>query len=169
MSRLGNIFQFVKACVWFKTSCYMVIALITLQSAFAMENSCASNQNNENLALGHIQSNMLFLEAIAEAIAEAMAEPIAEKMAEQVAEHVAGQVADKESILELALKQKTTHDECSDCNGCPCCSSVIFTLFSINKDFETPVLIIVSLESSLLETPYYSLLRPPKQLNVYLS
>jgi len=135
MNRLFYILLLAKARKQLNFGCCIMIALITLQSAFAVADTCASSWNDEQLNEYQTQSQTI--------------------------------VADLITKSESVIAQDVSHDDCLDCSCkcCPCCSSVTFTLASINEYFDPPTLITFGLHTLLFETPYYSLLRPPKKFS----
>ncbi|SFD60428.1 hypothetical protein [Pseudoalteromonas denitrificans] len=139
MIDLRNILKPQNAWQHCKMLCYLMVLLITLQSTLVMKNSHICDATNKNFSNQHLQTKLAFTE----------------------------QVSDKKSIL----KQEISHDECLDCNcnACPCCSHIVLSLVSIKYYFSMLTLSISDLESSQIDTPYYTISRPPKPLDIYIS
>ena len=139
MILLRNIFQPNKGWRDFNMLFYVMIVLITLQSAFAMADSCESSQNNERLSEYYLQFNSIDAELVAE----------------------------NEAALEQEINQDECLDCNAKC--CPCCSNNMFTLVSVNDDIKTAVLLVDGIEPTQFNRPYYSFLRPPKSsLGIYI-
>jgi hypothetical protein len=136
---LANIVKPSKAWKLFKMGCYAMMTLITLQSVFTLLDRSVSIQGNGLLADYYHQFNTVVTELVAE--------------------------------NKAAFEQKTNQDECVDCSKkcCPCCLNFILTLVSIKADIKMPELLFYGIESTKIDSPYYSLLRPPKHLGIYLS
>ena len=64
MIQLPNIFRPSKAWRHLKMGGYIMIALITLQSTFAMADSCNSNKNNEQFTVQQMQLKSVVAELI---------------------------------------------------------------------------------------------------------
>jgi hypothetical protein len=112
-----------------------MIALITLQSAFAMADSGGSNKNNQLLITQQMQ-----LQSVA-----------------------AEFVSTKYCTFEQEINQDECLD-CNDkcCPCCPCCSSSMFIILSLRTNIITPEIFSNSIQSTKFDTLYYSFKRPPK-------
>tara|TARA_R110000803_G_scaffold24450_1_gene58920 strand:+ start:3635 stop:4036 length:402 start_codon:yes stop_codon:yes gene_type:complete len=132
MIQLPNIFQPSKAWKHLKMGCYIMIALITLQSTFAMADSCNSNTNNEQFAVQQMQLKSVVAELL----------------------------STSESPFEQDVNQDECLD-CND-KCCSCCSSSMFTMLSVKTNIITPEIFSNTIESTKFDTLYYSFKRPPK-------
>ncbi|TWX73898.1 hypothetical protein [Colwellia sp. C1TZA3] len=109
-----------------------MIALITLQSTFAMADSCDLNINNEPLIKQQMQLKSVAAEFL----------------------------STSESPFEQEINQDECLD-CND-KCCPCCSSSMFTTLSVKTNIITPEIFSKRIESTKFDTLYYSFKRPPK-------
>jgi hypothetical protein len=139
MIHLRNILKPHNAWLHCKIICSLMVVLITLQSTLVMKNSHICDATNKNISDQHLQTKLAFTDHF----------------------------SDKKSIL----NQEISHDECLDCNcnACPCCSHIVLSLVSIKHYFSMLTLSIFDLKSSQIDTPYYTISRPPKHLDIYIS
>jgi len=68
---------------------------------------------------------------------------------------------------EAAVEQEITENNCLDCDNkcCSCCSNNLVTLVAVRGEIKSAELLFNDIESTQFDSPYYSLLRPPKHLN----
>ncbi|MCJ8318139.1 MAG: hypothetical protein MJK12_00790 [Colwellia sp.] len=142
MSRLLNNFQQSTLRHYANFASFILIALISMQSAFAVADSCLADLNNKEVSEPHLQINDASCKAIEISL-----------------------------IKKSAEEQMLVDDNCLDCDGkcCPCCSNVMFTLTHVNNEVKTSGLLYFTFESIQLSPRYYLLLRPPKLSEPYIS
>ncbi len=136
MWQLANIFQRHNTWSHFNVGCYVMIILMFLSSAFAVADNYVSAQKNE-----YSTEQFLLFNIVSD---------------------------ENDSANAAILAQISTQDECTDCHKkcCPCCSNTMFTLVSVSEDIKVAALLFDSIEPRQIDSPYYSLLRPPKDLKV---
>jgi hypothetical protein len=141
MMQLGNLSHTTKVWQQLKIACYVLLALITLQSTFAVADTCIPNFSHNGIS-EHQLDNITVNETT----------------------NVSALSSTKILVKKVLGEQNDTDEECFDCDCkcCPCCSNIMFPLSLINKDIAVPEPTLFIFASLPISSLYDSLKRPPK-------
>jgi hypothetical protein len=149
MMQLSNLSHTTKVWQQLKIACYVLLALITLQSTFAVADTCVPNLSHNGI--GEHQLDNITANETANVSTLNSAHNSELSSTKILAKKVLGEQSD-------------TDEECFDCDCkcCPCCSNIMFPLSVVNKDIAVPEPALFIFASLPISSLYDSLKRPPK-------